>query len=152
MLKTCFLLMLATATQRSFLHALSVAPAHIVFVRGDVGGQPTLSLLPKPGFIAKNQLPDQVPPWVKIPGIDHLVPQDSDRVLCPVRQLYLYISDTNHVRRSRTRLRRLQHTSYGRWLLRGHICRISHRRMCFLHHSGGSLGCSSAVTCGTLPL
>ena len=103
-LKICFLLSLATARWRSFMHAFSMAPAHISFVQGTVDGQSTVSLLPKPSFIAKNQLPDQVPSWVKVPGIDHLVPQDSDRMLCPVRKLYLYINDTKHVRSGRTRL------------------------------------------------
>ena len=123
-----------------------------------------------------------------LPGIHHLVPQDSDCMLCPVRQLHLYIYDTKHVRRGRTRLfstleskhrdivqshiemdhrggqdclfvltiksslRRSQHASYELWLLRGPIHRISPWRMCFLQRSGGCLGCSSAVTCETLPL
>ena len=44
-LKTCFLLPLTTACRRLFLHALSVAPAHIMFGCGDVDGQSTNSLL-----------------------------------------------------------------------------------------------------------
>ena len=87
------------------MHALSVAPAHIVFGQGDVDVQSTVSVLPEPAcFIAKNQLPDQVPSWPKVPGIDHLVPEDTDRMMCPVRQLYLYINDTKHVRRGHNRL------------------------------------------------
>ena len=53
--ETCFLLSLATARWRCFMYALSVAPAHIVWGRGDVDGQSTVSLLSEPGFIAKNQ-------------------------------------------------------------------------------------------------
>ena len=96
-LKMCFLLAMATARRRSFIHALSVAPAHITFGRGDVDGQSTASLLPEPGFFAKNQLPSQVPRWVMIPGIDHLHPDDCERMLCPVRQLHLYLNDTRGV-------------------------------------------------------
>ena len=41
----CFLL--AMAWQRSLIHALSVAPPHIIFGRGDVDEQSTTSLLPQ---------------------------------------------------------------------------------------------------------
>ena len=75
-LKMRILLAMAAAWRRSFIHALSVAPAHITFGWGDVDGQSTVSLLLEPGFLAKNQLPSQVLRWATIPGIDHLHPDD----------------------------------------------------------------------------
>ena len=84
-LKTCFLLAMAMARRQSIIHALIVAPAHITFGRGDVDGQSNVSLLPEPGILAKNQLPSQVPRCVTIPGVDHLHPDDCERMLCPVR-------------------------------------------------------------------
>ena len=77
-----------------FLHALSVAPGHVAFGRGDVEGQSTL----EPGLLAKNQLPSQVPSSIKIPGIDRLNPNECERLVCPVsRQLYLYINASRTV-------------------------------------------------------
>ena len=49
-LKPCFLL--ATAYCRSFIHALSVALAHLTFRRGDVDGQYTVSLMTLPALWA----------------------------------------------------------------------------------------------------
>ena len=53
---------------------------------GWVDGQATVSLLPEPGFIAKSQLPHQVPSWVKIPGINHLSPEDSRENVVPCQE------------------------------------------------------------------
>ena len=59
--KTVFLLSLASARRRSLLHALSAHAPHILWCRGAVQGQLVVKLLPQPGFLAKNQLPTQVP-------------------------------------------------------------------------------------------
>ena len=56
--------------------------------------QIVVSLLPEPGFLAKNQLPTQVPEWITVPGISHLNPTEPEWMLCPVRQLKLYIQDS----------------------------------------------------------
>ena len=85
-LKTTFLLVLATAGRRSFLHALCVSNC---LTRGDVQDQLVVNLLPQAGFLAKTQLPDQSPQWKLIPGIAHLNPGESERMLCPVRQFQL---------------------------------------------------------------
>ena len=90
-LKTCFLSSLATAHRRSFLHALSVAPVHSVFRWGDVDGQSTVGLLPEPNFIARNQLPHQVPSWMKIPGIENLIPEDSGENIVPCQEILLIL-------------------------------------------------------------
>ena len=96
-LKTTFLLALATARRRSFLQALCVSTC--LFTRGDVQDQLVVNLLPQAGFLVKTQLPDQAPQWIRIPGIAHLNPGESERMLCPVRQLQLYLRDTERIRR-----------------------------------------------------
>ena len=122
-LKTTFLLALATARRRSFLHALCVSTC--LFTRGDVQDQLVVNLLPQAGFLAKTQLPDQAPQWIRIPGIAHLNPGELERMLCPVRQLQLYLRDTERIRGGRTRLLLhwdpliddIQRTHVSRWLV-----------------------------------
>ena len=92
--KTVFLISLATALHRSLLHALSADAHHIVWGRGTVQGQKVVRLLPQPGFMAKNQFPTQAPQWISIPGIAHLNPNEPEQLLCPDRQLRLYLRDT----------------------------------------------------------
>ena len=65
-MKTVFLVSLASARRRSLLHALSAQAPHIVLSRGTVEGQLVVKLLPIPGFMAENQLPNQVPEWITI--------------------------------------------------------------------------------------
>ena len=89
-MKTVFLLALASARRRSYLHALSVSAGRCVLSRGATQRQLVVSLLPEPGFLAKNQLPSQVPEWISVPGIAHLNPSEAERMLCPVRQLTLH--------------------------------------------------------------
>ena len=60
-MKTVFLLALALARRHSYLHALSVSAGRCVFSRGATQRQLVVSLLPEPGFLAKNQLPSQAP-------------------------------------------------------------------------------------------
>ena len=80
-MKTVFLLALASARQRSYIHALSVAPGGCVFSRGNTQHQLMVSLLPEPGFLAKNQLPSQAPEWISVQGIAHLNPSEAERIL-----------------------------------------------------------------------
>ena len=98
MLKCVFLLALALARRRSYLHALSIAPGRCVFMRGNAQCQLVVSLLPEPGFLAKNQLPTQAPEWIMVPGIAHLNPTEPEKMLCPVRQLKLYIRNSVRIR------------------------------------------------------
>ena len=93
-MKCVFLLALASARRRSYLHASSVAPGRCVFARGNTQQQLVVSLLPEPGFLAKNQLPTQAHEWITVPGIAHLNPTEAERMLCPVRQLKLYVRDS----------------------------------------------------------
>ena len=47
-------------------------------------------------FLAKNQLPSQAPEWITVLGIAHLNLSEVERMLCPVRQLY--IRDSERIR------------------------------------------------------
>ena len=83
-MKTVFLLALASARRRSYIHTLSVAPGRCMFSRGNTQRQLVVSLLPEPRFLAKNQLPSQAPEQISILGIAHLNPIRSgeDAVPC----------------------------------------------------------------------
>ena len=97
-MKTVFLLALASVRPRSYLHALSVDPDRCMFSRGSTQGQLMVSLLPEAGFLAKNQLPSQAPQRISVQGIAHLNPFESEWMLCPVRQLKLYLRDSERIR------------------------------------------------------
>ena len=124
-LKCLFLLALASARRRSYLHALSIAPGRCVFARGNTQRQLVVSLLPEPGFLAKNQLPTQAPEWITVPGIAHLNPTEPERMLCPVRQLKLYIRDSESIRGGRQRMfipwnrsiRDIMRSHISRWIV-----------------------------------
>ena len=125
MLRCVFLLALASARQRSYLHALSIAPGRCVFARGNTQRQLVVSLLPESGFLAKNQLPTQSPAWITVPGIAHLNPTEPERMLCPVRQLKLYIRDSERIRGDRQRMfihwnrsiRDIMRSHISRWIM-----------------------------------
>ena len=121
-LKCLFLLALASARRRSYLHALSIAPGRCVFARGNTQRQLVVSLLPEPGFLAKNQLPTQAPEWITVPGIAHLNPAEPERMLCPVRQLKLYIRDSESIRGGRQQMF-LHWNRSIRDIMRSHISR-----------------------------
>ena len=113
---------LASARERSYLHALSIAPGRCVFARGNTQRQLVVSLLPEPGFLAKNQLPTQAPEWITVPGIAHLNPTEPERMLCPLRQLKLYIPDSERIRGGRQRM--FIHWNHSiRDIMRSHISR-----------------------------
>jgi hypothetical protein len=84
--KTVFLITLASCRRVSEVHALSGLPSDVSFERnGDV----SLSFLPD--FLAKNQVPDDPSPVVKIPNLTQvLCDDDPDRLNCPVRALSIY--------------------------------------------------------------
>ena len=124
-LKCVFLLALASTRRRSYLHALSIAPGRCVFARGNTQRQLVVSLLPEPGFLAKNQLPTQAPEWITVPGITHLNPTEPERMLCPVRQLKLYIQDSERIRGGQQRMfihwnrsiRDIMRSHISRWIV-----------------------------------
>ena len=90
-IKTVFLTSLATGRRVSCLHGLS---HDCVIHKGDVEGQQVVILRTLPEFRAKAQRPSEVPRPITIPGSAHLVPDDPERFLCPVRCLRLYMSRT----------------------------------------------------------
>ena len=121
-MKCVFLLALASARQRSYLHALSIAPGRCVFARGNTQWQLVVSLLPEPCFLTKNQLPTQAPEWITVPRIVHLNLTEPVRTLCPVRQLKLYIWDSERIRGRRQRM--FIHWNHNiRDIMRSHISR-----------------------------
>ena len=123
-MKCVFLLALASARPRSYLHALSIAPGRCVFTRGNTQRQLVVSLLPEPGFLAKKQLPTQAE-WITVPGIAHLNLTEAERMLCPVRQLKLYIRDSERIRGGRQRMfihcngniRDIMRSHMSRWIV-----------------------------------
>ena len=124
-LKCVFLLALASARRRSYLHALSIAPGRCVFARGNTQRQLVVSLLPEPGFLVKNQLPTQAPEWITVPGIAHLNPPEPEKMLCHVRQLKFYIRDSERIRGDRQRMfihwnrsiRDIMRSHISRWIV-----------------------------------
>ena len=122
-LKYVFLLALASARRRSYLHTFSIAPGRCVFARGNTQRQLVVSLLPEPGFLAKNQLPMQAPEWITVPGIAHLNPTKPERMLCPVRQLKLYIRDSERIRGGGRQRMFIHWNRSIRDIMRSHISR-----------------------------
>ena len=124
-MKCVFLLALASARLRSYLQALSVVPGRCVFSRGNTHRQLVVYLLLEPGFLAKNQLQNQAPEWIIVPGIAHLNPTEAERILCPVRQLKLYLRDSERIRGGRQRMfvhwnrniRDIMRSHISRWIM-----------------------------------
>ena len=65
MIKTAFLLALATAKRCSELHALAMDANHLRFNQSDG----SVSLVVKTGFLPKNQLPSICPDLIVIPSL-----------------------------------------------------------------------------------
>ena len=91
-MKTVFLVAIASGQRRSTLHALSTASGHIRW-------EPTsVRLVPKAGFIAKNQfaLADGVE--VVLRSLTDFSSVREDRLWCPVRALKRYVDRTRPLR------------------------------------------------------
>ena len=116
-LKCVFLLALASARWRSYLHALSIAPGRCVFARGNTQHQLAVSLLPEPGFLAKNQLPTQAPDWITVPGIAHLNAPEPERMLRPVRQLKPPGGPAANVHSLDRSIRDIMRSHISRWIV-----------------------------------
>ena len=99
-LKTVFLLKFASGQCRNELHALSCDEKCYRF-RADRG---LVNLITEPGFLAKNQKPQDSTPRIIIPALGSMVGDHSDRKLCPVRALKAYLERTKEpeIRRGRT--------------------------------------------------
>ena len=102
MLKTVFLLKLASGRGRNDIRALSCDEKCYRF-RADRG---LVTLITEPGFLGKNQKPQDSTPRIVIPALGPMVGDHPDRKLCLVRALKAYLERTKEpeVRRGRTRL------------------------------------------------
>ncbi len=97
-IKTAFLLAFATAKRRGELHALSCADGHMSFA------QDSVTFILEPGFLAKTQTLFKTPDPIIVPAL----PRGSrspitDRYLCPVRAIKIYLRRTKKLRKKRLR-------------------------------------------------
>ena len=93
-IKTAFLVAIASGHRVSTLHALSVEPGHI---RWEPAG---IRLVPRPGFIAKNQSPSSQSVEIFLPSMSSFSSVEADKVWCPVRALKWYLDRTKDKRSS----------------------------------------------------
>ena len=93
-IKTAFLVAIASGHRVSTLHALSVEPGHI---RWEPAG---VRLVPRPGFIAKNQSPSSQSVEIFLPSMSSFSSVEADKVWCPVRALKWYLDRTKDKRSS----------------------------------------------------
>lgn len=93
-LKTCFLVMLASARRASDVHGLS---GLLPDIARESDGSLTLRFLPE--FLAKNQRPGESLAHICLrPLTTILAPDDEDRTLCPVRALRFYLRRSRPLR------------------------------------------------------
>ena len=85
---TAFLVAIASGHRISTLHALSIEPGHI---RWEPAG---VRLVPRPGFIAKNQSPSSQSVEIFLPSTSSFSSIEADKVWCPVRALKWYLDRT----------------------------------------------------------
>ena len=93
-LKTAFLVAIASGHRVSSLKALCIDPGHI---RWEASG---VRLIPKMGFIAKNQSLKSGSVEIFLPAISTLSSVEEDNVWCPVRALKWYVDRTKSKRAS----------------------------------------------------
>ena len=89
-LKTVFLLKLASGRRRNELHALSCDEKCYRF-RADGS---LVTLITEPGFLAKNQNPQDSLPRIVIPALGATVGDHPDNKLCHVRAFKAYLDRT----------------------------------------------------------
>ena len=86
--KTAFLVAAASGRRVSEIHALSSAEKHITFSREGV------HLLPRAGFLAKNQTIDFTPKHIVLPDLRRASGSPDCGPWCPVRALRFYLHRT----------------------------------------------------------
>ena len=96
--KTAFLLAFASAKRVSELHALSVSPACCRV------SKISATLIPEPGFMAKNETPQFHPEPIQLGRLTDFSDDAQSRNLCPLRALRIYLSRTKDIRKGRLRL------------------------------------------------
>ena len=101
MIKTAFLLALATAKRCSKIHALAIDANHLRCNPSDG----SVSLIVQTGFLAKNQLPSICPDPIVIPDLARTCKREHfDRLLFPIRALKFYLKMISSYLQTRTRL------------------------------------------------
>lgn len=91
-LKTVFLLAMASGRRVSCLHALSVEEGHL---RENQSGT---TLVPSPGFLAKNESVNYMSKSIILTKMSRLSSIPEDRLLCPCRAISYYIKRTAPLR------------------------------------------------------
>jgi integrase len=92
--RTAFLLAIACGRRCSELRALSVLPQHTRFALEGV------YMLPRAGFLAKNQALDFAPVPIFLPDLRRATGDPEDAPWCPVRCLKFYLARTKPLRGS----------------------------------------------------
>ena len=90
--KTVFLVAAASGRRVSKIHALSMKEEHLRFSGGSV------SLLPRAGFLAKNQTLDFCPKPIVLPDLRKASGSSDCGPWCPVRALKFYLQKTERLR------------------------------------------------------
>ncbi|KAJ8046872.1 hypothetical protein HOLleu_05698 [Holothuria leucospilota] len=90
--KTVFLVAAASGRRQSCIHALTTEEGHI---RWDQTG---VTLIPHPGFLAKNESVHYMSKAVFLPYIHQVSSQVEDRAWCPCRALQFYLAATKKFR------------------------------------------------------
>jgi len=96
--KTVFLVAAASGRRVSDLHALSVAGEHLSISSSGA------RLLPRSGYLSKNQTPDFTPSPIILPDLRKAANSPDDGPWCPVRALKFYLEKTKHLRGQEDRL------------------------------------------------
>ena len=119
--KTAFLLALATGSRSSEMHAF-IRSTDCFKNSEDGSGSRSLILKTFPGFLVKNQRPDELPVQVTIPSMDHLVgPKDLERLWCPVRAASIYMARTPNGAYSAEDIRLLRHPDPAKKTTKGNV-------------------------------
>ena len=131
MLKTAFLLALATAKRCSEIHALAMDSNRLRFNQSD----DSVSLIVQTGCLAKNQLPSICSDPIVIPNLARICKREHlDRLLCPIRALKFYLKMTRPYHQNRTRLllpikgkQDISKSSVSRWI--SYTIKLAYRKL-----------------------
>ena len=92
-----------------------------------------------PGFLAKNDRPDSIPPPVKIPSMFQLVgPREPERFWCPVRAVDIYLTRTQAPEYSADDTRLLRHPNPKTTTTKGHVALWIRRAISLAYAHAGS--------------
>ena len=131
MLKTAFLLALATAKRCSEIHALAMDSNHLRFNQSDG----SVSLIVQTRFLTKNQIPSICPDPILIPNLARICKREhSDGLLWPIRALKFYLKMTRPYHQNRTRLflpikgkQDISKSSVSRWI--SYTIKLAYRKL-----------------------